>query len=263
MCGNLRNVNDVFMSFKEPFQEHEIEWRIGRKDKTKTKATVLAYLNARAVADRLDEACGYGNWEVSYQAIDMQPIEETQEKYINGQVIEKEVTKNLKGFLCTIAIKCVDDNNETMEIKRTDGSNCTDFEPFKGGLSGAFKRTASAFGIGRYLYGLSETWVSIDTYGKFTPPKLPMWALPKTSKDDRKEQATPTNHEPTSEQKIVGTTILSNGKYKGKDITELTDIGYLKWLADKGFTDEIKTCAKQRVEELERKEKKVDDDFPF
>ncbi len=46
----------------------------------------------------------------------------------------------------------------------------------------AFKRAASCFGLGRYLYNLSETWVPLDEQGKSTGfPTLPQWALPKAN----------------------------------------------------------------------------------
>ncbi len=44
----------------------------------------------------------------------------------------------------------------------------------------AFKRAASCFGLGRYLYNLPETWVDLDGQGRPTRlPALPNWALPK------------------------------------------------------------------------------------
>jgi hypothetical protein len=46
----------------------------------------------------------------------------------------------------------------------------------------AFKRASSCFGLGRYLYNLPETWVSLDDHGK--PIKLPVppaWALPEAN----------------------------------------------------------------------------------
>jgi hypothetical protein len=46
----------------------------------------------------------------------------------------------------------------------------------------AFKRASSCFGLGRYLYNLPETWVSLDKQGKPTKiPVLPNWALPKAN----------------------------------------------------------------------------------
>ncbi len=53
------------------------------------------------------------------------------------------------GVIASIAIK----NPETGEwVEKQDGSGATDMEPFKGGISGALKRAAVAWGIGRELY---------------------------------------------------------------------------------------------------------------
>jgi len=46
----------------------------------------------------------------------------------------------------------------------------------------AFKRAASCFGLGRYLYNLPETWVPLDEHGKPSSfPTLPKWALPRAN----------------------------------------------------------------------------------
>ena len=75
-------------------------------------------------------------------------------------------------------------------ITKWDGAENTDVEGVKGGLSGAMKRAAVQWGIGRYLYGLEETFAIINERGRFRgrtkdqkpfrwdPPELPEWALP-------------------------------------------------------------------------------------
>jgi hypothetical protein len=43
----------------------------------------------------------------------------------------------------------------------------------------AFKRACSCFGLGRYLYSFSETWVQLNQRGEpVSLPLLPEWALP-------------------------------------------------------------------------------------
>ena len=45
----------------------------------------------------------------------------------------------------------------------------------------AFKRAASCFGLGRYLYNFSEMWVPLNEYRQpIHLPELPQWALPST-----------------------------------------------------------------------------------
>jgi len=154
---------------KEPFPAEDIEWRLqscGYSDKTKSfYGKALAYITSRAVQDRLDEVCGPDNWKTS--------IEKTGDTY-----------------LCTLSIRVKHEDGTYEWISRTDGADATDIEPVKGGISGAIKRAAVHFGIGRYLYNLDEGWANVCENGKLTgctkdkkyfkwnPPELPAWALP-------------------------------------------------------------------------------------
>lgn len=159
-----------FKRLRDPFPESHIEWRIAQSGKNGQKiwAKCVAYIQARAVMDRLDEVCGPGNWQLAYRPVDGPKIE--------------------PGILCAIAIRVGDE-----WVSKEDGSDQTDIEKFKGGISGAIKRAAVAWGIGRYLYDLEEGWAQIvtqDTPGGnwaqtkakdtfyWLPPKLPAWALP-------------------------------------------------------------------------------------
>lgn len=122
---------------KKPFPVNAISWRIGQKSKTKPKAMMLCYIDARDVMDRLDEVCG-SNWSDDY-------------KEVKGRIV------------CTITID---------GVSRSDGAGDTDFEGEKGGLSDAFKRAAVKWGIGRYLYNASDynTWIDTkDADGKDIP----------------------------------------------------------------------------------------------
>jgi hypothetical protein len=54
----------------------------------------------------------------------------------------------------------------------------------------AFKRAASCYGLGRYLYSLGETWVSLDEQKRPTKfPNLPHWALPKSGTSGKSHPA--------------------------------------------------------------------------
>lgn len=163
---------------KLPFEESEIEWRIGRcgENNGKRWATCLAYISARAIQDRLDKVCGPENWRVDYETIDSQRL--------------------TPGLFCGLSIRI---NNEWIE--KVDGADQSDTEPFKGGISNAFKRSGSVWGIGRYLYGLEEGFSEIvekntegAKYAKtkdnkifyWRPPKLPSWAIPQKNKEEKK-----------------------------------------------------------------------------
>lgn len=185
---------------KEPFPETDIEWRLqscGEKN-GKFWGKALAYITSRAVQDRLDEVCGPDNWKTS--------IEKTGDTY-----------------LCTLSIRVKHEDGTYEWISRTDGADATDIEPVKGGISGAIKRAAVHFGIGRYLYNLDEGWADVCENGKLTgctkekkyfkwnPPKLPAWALPGGSgKPDSKSayNQNPKNNKPVDDSELIKQTTL-------------------------------------------------------
>ena len=150
------------------FKEDEIEWRIGQCGKQKDGsvwATCLAYVQARAIMNRLDEVCGPENWKASYSF------------------------PTTVGVICALSIQI-----DGQWVTKEDGAEQTEIESFKGGLSSALKRAGSAWGIGRYLYRLESGFAEITQdrkarYGKlpeklggdifyWIEPRLPDWALP-------------------------------------------------------------------------------------
>ena len=123
-------------SLRAPFRSDQICWRIGATNQEKTKGMALAYIDARAVMDRLDEVCGPENWQKRYSHADAKTI-------------------------CEIGIKIGGE-----WVWKADGAGDTDHEAAKGALSDAFKRAGVVWGIGRYLYDLSSPWVEIEPAGK-------------------------------------------------------------------------------------------------
>jgi len=138
---------------QEPFREDEIEWRIGSTTRDKKMGLALPYVTNRAIQNRLDEIFGSFGWRNEF--------------------------KEWKGDsqLCGISIQ----NPLTGEwITKWDGADNSNMEAVKGGLSDAMKRSAYQWGIGRYLYDLSQVWCEIVDGKKFKEaPRLPANALPK------------------------------------------------------------------------------------
>ena len=151
----------------EPFATEDIEWRIqqaGKRGET-VWAKVLAYVTNRAIMKRLDEVCGKAGWRNEYRDI-----------------------PNNGGVECGISIKV-----DGEWITKWDAAENTQVEAVKGGRSGAMKRAAVQWGIGRYLYLLDEGFATVSkerrqgySYAKskeagifyWAPPQLPQWALP-------------------------------------------------------------------------------------
>lgn len=120
----------------KPFPPNEIEWRVGSTTSAKDKGLALAYLTARHVMERLDSVCGVANWQDRYE-------------FHGGRTV------------CYLSIKIGDE-----WITKADGAGDSDVEAEKGAISDALKRAAVKWGIGRYLYDLGQTWVSIEPAGR-------------------------------------------------------------------------------------------------
>ena len=126
-----------------PFTFQEIEWRVLRVSKSDpTRAQVAAYVDSRAIQNRLDAVVGRENWQNTFESV-------------------VGSNNGTTAHICRISIYYPERGEW---ISKSDGAGCTDVEPIKGGLSNAFKRAASMWGMGRYLYGLKNIWATIDEY---------------------------------------------------------------------------------------------------
>lgn len=186
---------------KEPFPENDIEWRLQSCGESNGKiwAKPLAYITSRAVQERLDAVCGADGWQVS-------------------------IKKDGDAYLSTLSIRVEHEDGSIEWISRTDGSDSSNIEAVKGGISGAIKRSAVLFGVGRYLYNLKDGWAEITPDGKFSgqtkekkwfkwnPPKLPSWALPKN------QQAKIFNQEEVNKLKTILLDWINSGVLNDKGL---------------------------------------------
>ena len=160
----------------EPFPEQDIEWRVSRAGMGQRGiyCYVLAYITARAIQNRLDEVVGPEKWQVTEpRSID-----------VGGH----------PAYAVGISIRVGEE-----WVTKWDVAEPTNYEPAKGGFSGAMKRAGAQWGIGRYLYYLDETFAEVSEADPATrgwhwaklspqhggatyywkPPALPGWAVPK------------------------------------------------------------------------------------
>lgn len=119
------------------FPKEDVRWRAQTVTKDGKKALALAYLDARDVMDRLDEICGPAGWQTRHRDAG------------NGKLA------------CGIGIY-IEEAGEW--IWKSDGAGATDVEADKGAFSDALKRAAVAWGVGRYLYDIKNTWVPCKSY---------------------------------------------------------------------------------------------------
>lgn len=129
-----------------PFEAHQIHWRAQTVTKARGDgyaALALAYLDARDVMDRLDQICGPANWQSEHFDAG------------NGKL----------G--CRIGLFI-----DRLWIWKSDGAGDTDVEAEKGAFSGALKRAAVSWGIGRYLYDMGNVWVPCEATEYQGKPKF-------------------------------------------------------------------------------------------
>lgn len=167
---------DVLKRLSVPFPLADLRWRVGSLAKPKKgeprRASLMAYIDARAVMWRLDDVMGFG-WSDSYRVAP------------EG------------GILCRLELRIGD-----RWVGREDAADRTTFEGTKGGHSDALKRAAVKFGVGRYLYLLDAAWHTVKDgwangrgidvsegqgkdsrhIGWIPTPSVPDWALPPPAK---------------------------------------------------------------------------------
>jgi hypothetical protein len=146
------DAQEIFDHLAAPFAPSFVSWRVGptnekrRKEDEPLKGQALAYIDARAVMDRLDSVVGPANWMCNYT-----PGVGT-------------------SIVCNIAIRFPVMLNEQQIghewVWKGDGAGPSDMEAEKGALSDAFKRAGVRWGIGRYLYDLRAPWVVLEMRGK-------------------------------------------------------------------------------------------------
>jgi hypothetical protein len=151
------DVKAVTAALSAPFAPTEIKWK--PQSVKGNRALALAYLDARAVQDRLDEVLGVEGWQDEYQQLP------------DGSVV------------CKLQLHLGDRWITKMDVgspsEQPDGG-----DRLKAAFSDALKRAAVKFGIGRYLYRLQAQWVDYDPVKKqfSQTPQLPGFALPTPAK---------------------------------------------------------------------------------
>lgn len=131
------NLQGVLSALAQPFQE--VGWKIQATNKDKTKGMVVAYIDARDVAARLDEV-GV-EWGDRYNVMQM------------GERPRPSGTAAYWVVECALEINAV---------VRCDVGTGEGEEAEKSAYSDAFKRAAVKFGVGRYLYSLPSVWMPVE-----------------------------------------------------------------------------------------------------
>src|SRR6516225_5094918 len=154
---DIRGVSEALAA---PFEKEDVKFKPGKV--CGSRALALAYVDARAIQDRLDEALGVLGWQDNYKVLP------------DGSV------------MCRLRIRLGEQWITKVDVggqsEQPDGGDRT-----KAAFSDALKRAAVKFGIGRYLYRLPQQWCDYDPQKRQfrQTPQLPPGALPKPAKAAR------------------------------------------------------------------------------
>jgi hypothetical protein len=184
---------------------HEIETRVGTVSKSKPKAMLLLYKDARCDMAILDEVYGPENWQCEFVFMDKK------------SVITKTVNKTMEiidkydesVLFCKIGVynkelgQWVWKQSNGVE---SEGTGEDDKNNVKGEASDSFKRAGFMWGIGRELYEWKDLWIDYDKQND----KYERYRVTEISYDDKDKPKSITIV--NSKNQIVYQ--MTNGRYK-------------------------------------------------
>jgi hypothetical protein len=144
-------LSDVQRRLQAPFSAHLVGWRAAAFTKDRSRALLLAYIDARAVQDRLDAICPDA-WSFELTVVEGAAVPTVKGRLSILGVVREDIGEAAEGELGTL----------------------------KAAASDALKRCAVQFGIGRYLYDLPKVWADWNDQKREPKvvPQLPEWARP-------------------------------------------------------------------------------------
>jgi hypothetical protein len=157
----------LFTQLAEPFDPNEIKWRVTHTTRDGSRGAVVAYADPRAYTDRLNQLFTPTGWTRTYEVSTISAVTRMKKDKLiqTGKVL----------VTCTLTITGLGCHAGSGEDWADEPNAMTTAE------AQAFKRAASCYGLGRYLYNLAEMWVPLNEQRQpFEFPSLPQWALPKT-----------------------------------------------------------------------------------
>ena len=149
-----QDAKEITARLAAPFEPTEIKFK--PQSVKGNRALALAYLDSRAVMDRLDDVLGTEGWMDEYHLLPDGSVMCKLQLHLGGNWVTKMDVGSMS--------------------EQPDGG-----DRMKAAFSDALKRAAVKFGIGRYLYRLQAVWADYDPAKRqfVSPPQLPASARPK------------------------------------------------------------------------------------
>jgi hypothetical protein len=150
-----------------PFDPAVIEWRVTNTSKGKANGSlrgqVMPYADQRAYTDRLNAIFSPAGWTRKYTVHTSANFQRSKDQQITAKVC----------VTCDVTIFGIGSHSATGEEWADNENALTAAE------AQAFKRSCACFGLGRYLYYFTGTWVDLDERKRpKTTPRLAGWATP-------------------------------------------------------------------------------------
>jgi hypothetical protein len=161
---NAAKIKELIASLEVPFHPLVIEWRVTNTSKSGSpRGQVMPYADQRAYTDRLNALFTPAGWTRKYSIHTSANFERSKDQKIVAKVL----------VTCELTIFGIGSHSATGEEFADDENAGTSAE------AQAFKRACACFGLGRYLYYFTGTWVDLDDRKRpKSVPKLDSWATP-------------------------------------------------------------------------------------
>lgn len=157
---------EIELKLSETFEAVDVEWSLSDFYVTSEGMLVvkaLPFIKSSSIQDRLDDVVGKFNWKFNTR------VEGGESDLLVSKKGQKR--RKIEGFVGCLSIY---DKDKNEWIGKEDGSEFTRRYAYKGGITGAFKRASSKWGIGRYLAKVGERTV-VATFEAPDEEDLKFW----------------------------------------------------------------------------------------
>ena len=229
----------VLEQLGQPFSVAALEWKVGARNREKTRGIALAYVDSRDYIARLNAVLALG-WEDAYTFM-----------VVGTRIVCKcELRLHLEGG---------------ESIARTGDGDCELEDPNATTVASAqaFKRACVKFGLGAYLYALPQEWVELQNE-KYIPDAVQetlraayerwlttgQWSLSGNGNGRYVAPAPAAKPAPAPAPVAANATgpgafTVNFGDFRGQNIAQIyaQDPAYVRWLAEKANFQPLRTAA--------------------
>jgi hypothetical protein len=158
-----QEIKELVAELEIPFKPSLIEWRVTNTAQGQSRGQVVPYADQRAYTDRLNAVFSPAGWTRKYAVHTSASFERTKDQKIVAKVL----------VTCELTIFGLGSHSATGEEWADNDNALTSAE------AQSFKRSCSCFGLGRYLYHFTGSWVDLDERKRpKNIPRLFGWATP-------------------------------------------------------------------------------------